>query len=332
MAKNKKFEIILDECLELLLTGEGTIEQCLQRYPEYAAELKPLLITATSIEKAVDVKPSQEFKARAHYQMQLLMAGSAPKRTSFWSLQPKWVIATMAVMVVFLMSGGTVLAANSSMPGSPLYPIKIAAENISLQLAGSDIEKAEIYAAIAERRVEEMIYVVENGKTSYAVNIAQKYDQTMVALSTLSLSTENVFALSATGTDSFGATENSLDTSKQASAPQVGLAAPSVATGTESDQTGDRTLTTETVTTSTPVPNVTLATPGTSTNTSNKTMNSILTDKDKLKQYIAYNAVYHPEKLQQLLDIAPENIKPLIRHMIENATLDNRQILDKLDD
>jgi len=331
MAKNKKFEIILDECMELLLTGQGTIEQCLERYPEYAAELKPLLNTVASIEKAVDVKPSQEFKARAHYQLQLLMAGSAPKRTTFWSLQPKWIIATMAIMVLFLMGGGTVLAANSSMPGSPLYPIKIATENISLQFAGSDIKKAEIYAVLAERRVEEMVYIVENGKTTYAEKIALKYDQTMAALNALPLSAENVLAMSAAGTEKFGATENNQDTSQQASSPQVGLAAPAVTTDTQTNQTGDRTLTTDTAATNTPAPNITLAIPSTSSNTSNKTINSILTDKDKLKQYIAYNAIYHPEKLKELLDKAPENIKPLIRHMIENATVDNTQILDKLD-
>ena len=50
MGSNKQFNNILDECLESLLTGQETVEQCLQRYPEYAAELEPLLRTATDSE------------------------------------------------------------------------------------------------------------------------------------------------------------------------------------------------------------------------------------------------------------------------------------------
>ena len=70
MGNNKQFNNILDECLESLLTGQETVEQCLQRYPEYAAELEPLLRTALIMNKAVDVKPSVDFRAKARYQMQ----------------------------------------------------------------------------------------------------------------------------------------------------------------------------------------------------------------------------------------------------------------------
>ncbi|GAI42438.1 unnamed protein product, partial [marine sediment metagenome] len=43
MSKEKEFDNILDECLERLLVNGETIEQCLQSYPEQAANLKPLL-------------------------------------------------------------------------------------------------------------------------------------------------------------------------------------------------------------------------------------------------------------------------------------------------
>jgi hypothetical protein len=331
MDKNQKIETILDECLGLLLTGETTVDQCLERYPEYAAELKPLLITAVSIEKALDVKPSPEFKARARYQLQLKMAGPAPKRASIWSLQPKWVVATMAVMVVFLMSGGTVLAANSSMPGSPLYSIKIASENISLQLAGSDIKKAEIYAAIAERRVDEMVYVVENGKTAYAENIAIKYDDTLIAMNALPLASEVEFTMAASTSDTFGASASTENPTQKATSPQFAIASTPTTTGSESNQTSDRSsasTTTVPVVASVPVPDITLNVPTTS---NNKSHNASDIAKDKLKQYIAYNAIHHPEKLQELLNKSPESLKPLLRRMIENASQDNLEFLGKLD-
>ena len=44
MKKSSDFENILDECLEQLIKG-GTVEQCLESYPERVLELEPLLRT-----------------------------------------------------------------------------------------------------------------------------------------------------------------------------------------------------------------------------------------------------------------------------------------------
>jgi hypothetical protein len=60
-----RIEIVLDECLERLRQGES-VEQCLARYPEQAAELEPLLRVAMASQKAsLAVEPRPEFKARA---------------------------------------------------------------------------------------------------------------------------------------------------------------------------------------------------------------------------------------------------------------------------
>ena len=81
MGNNKQFDNILNDCMERLITGQETVEQCLQRYPEYIKELAPLLHTAALMNKAVDVKPSADFRTRARYQMQLKMTESkAPRR------------------------------------------------------------------------------------------------------------------------------------------------------------------------------------------------------------------------------------------------------------
>ena len=45
MKNKKEFENILDGCLESVLRGES-VEACLELYPDYAEELRPLLMTA----------------------------------------------------------------------------------------------------------------------------------------------------------------------------------------------------------------------------------------------------------------------------------------------
>ena len=68
MKTSKEFDNILNECLERLLIKGETIEQCLQSYPEQAAELKSLLETALVVKKASAIQPRVDFKARARYQ------------------------------------------------------------------------------------------------------------------------------------------------------------------------------------------------------------------------------------------------------------------------
>ena len=56
-----------------------------------------------------------------------------------------------------LLSGGsTVAVASNSMPDEPLYPLKLATEQVRLTLTLSDIGKADLHATLADRRVAEI--------------------------------------------------------------------------------------------------------------------------------------------------------------------------------
>ena len=83
MKRGKEFDNILDECLERLLVEGEAVEQCLDSFPEDAAELEPLLRTAMVVNKAVAVQPDLEFKARARYQFQSLLEEALGSDTSY---------------------------------------------------------------------------------------------------------------------------------------------------------------------------------------------------------------------------------------------------------
>ena len=68
MKRNKEFNNILDECLERLLVKGETVEQCLASYPQYAAELEPLLQMAVAAKEASAIQARPEFKAKARYE------------------------------------------------------------------------------------------------------------------------------------------------------------------------------------------------------------------------------------------------------------------------
>lgn len=188
MKKTKELNNILNDCLERLLVKGETIEQCLQSYPEHAAEIEPLLQTAMATKKAVAIQPQPEFKARARYQFQSALQEVKPKRAlPFFGWQPQWAVAIAVVLVVLLAGGGTVTAAGYSMPDSPLYAVKLATEQVQLTLTPSDIGKAGLHAKLADRRVAEIVYIANKGKPKQIEQIAQRLNKHLAMIASLSL-------------------------------------------------------------------------------------------------------------------------------------------------
>ncbi len=183
MSKEKEFDNILDECLERLLVKGETIEQCLQSYPEPAANLKPLLQTALATRKAVAIQPPAEFKARARYQFHAaLQEAASPRSRPFLSWFPRWATVVTTVLAVLLAGGGTIAVASYSMPDDLLYPVKLATEQVQLALTPSDIGKARLYAKFVDRRVAEIIYTANKGNAQQVEAITQRLDKRLIML------------------------------------------------------------------------------------------------------------------------------------------------------
>jgi hypothetical protein len=164
----ERFENILDECLERLRQGES-VEQCLERYPDQAAELAPLLRVAMASQKTYSaLKPRPEFKARARHELEAHMRGREPKpkpkKASAIGWVPRWAVVVASVVLIFLVAGtGTVAASTSSMPDDTLYPVKLATERVRLGLSRGDINKARVNVRLADRRVKEIVYLAKKG-------------------------------------------------------------------------------------------------------------------------------------------------------------------------
>jgi Domain of unknown function (DUF5667) len=164
----ERFENILEECLERLRRGES-VEQCLERYPDQAAQLAPLLRVAVASQKTYSgLKPRPEFKARARREMQEVLHGRArniqPKKVSSAGWIPRWAVAMASVVLIFLIAGtGTVAASTTSMPDDTLYPVKLATERVRLGLTRGGISKARVNVRLVDRRVKEIVYLAKKG-------------------------------------------------------------------------------------------------------------------------------------------------------------------------
>jgi len=185
MSKMKDFDNILDECLERVVRGE-TIAACLAAYPEHAAELEPLLQTASQTRGALAVTPRPEFRqtAAARFAAAAREMPAPEKRGFSLGLRPAWT-TLIVVLIVLLAGGGTVGAAANSLPDSPLYSVKLATESVRLTLAFSDEGKAELYASFADERVNEIVRMAAGGKVAEVERATERLDDQLLAMSGL---------------------------------------------------------------------------------------------------------------------------------------------------
>ncbi len=187
--KDKELDNILDDCLERLRRGE-TVAACLAAYPEQAEALKPLLETAGRAQGAMDIKPRPEFRqsAAAEFAKAVREIPAAEKHGFSFGLRPAWV-TLIAVVIVLAAGGGTVGVASSSLPDSPLYSVKMAAESVQLALTFSDEGKTELYANFADERIDEIVQMAAAGKAGEVERATARLDDQLLAMSDLTAPT-----------------------------------------------------------------------------------------------------------------------------------------------
>ena len=91
-----------------------------------------------------------------------------PKTRVGAPLRKSWVprMATILAVVLFALSsiGGTVYAAQGSLPGDLLYPVKILTEDIQVRLESDPEQRLDLYASFANRRLEEIEAQIQAGE------------------------------------------------------------------------------------------------------------------------------------------------------------------------
>jgi hypothetical protein len=324
------FEEILNECVDRVLEGES-IEQVLSAYPEHADELRPLLKTVASAGVVSDVKPRPEFKSIARAEFQSAARDLEDKKQSsgffsrwYHSWKFGWSVASVSLLIVVMGLTGAVLVASDSMPDESLYSVKLATEKAHLAITTSDLAKAELNASYAERRIDEIVYMVEQQDTDGVILAANNLYSNLSNINS-SIDDElasNVFADSnepqdtgATEAESggvlmFSAPEGSDETTTTTTAA-AGEPAPSVSkdaergdVGIASDQEADNSLT-----------------------AGNEHLSGEYEElESKIRKYISRLAL-----LERALENASEDVKPEIEQAIAQSQAEYEEALAKLE-
>ena len=175
---DKKLASVLDQCLEALRQGED-LETVLARHPQEARELEPLLRTALEVQQALAyLRPLPGARDRVWTHLQPSLR-PAPQRRRFpvlaWS-RP-WSVALASLVLALFLAGGSVLASSQSLPGQPLYPVKLATEQVQVAFTPTRVGKARLELRLAERRSQEMVALAGRDGPQALDRLAQRLDR-----------------------------------------------------------------------------------------------------------------------------------------------------------
>ncbi len=221
-AHNEDFELILQQSLEQIQSGQATLEEVLEQHSNLADELRPLLETALwfRIRKAtVDPRPGfvrasqrrlveqikQEQAARA---VPVYAGGVSAIKQFIEGLTSRRLAFQMAVVIILaagMVAGGAGVGrmASTALPGDPIYGVKIALEDASLALAGDQAATAELHMRYAQRRLDEIQALAAENRVDEIAETVLMYEEHvnqtiryMLALKGLDQGRANELALS----------------------------------------------------------------------------------------------------------------------------------------
>jgi hypothetical protein len=181
---------VLDTALERLRAGES-LPDILAHYPAHAESLAPLLNAAVALAplRAVEMPPAAALAAdREKFlseitQMQPQPVSSGPLvRLKGWLARrfPKRTLetsrpkekrqmvvllakATLIFSLIFGSAGGVAVLSADSLPGSLLYPAKLAVEQVRLNFTSGPADRAMLHLELAQVRVQEIEQLAQAG-------------------------------------------------------------------------------------------------------------------------------------------------------------------------
>jgi uncharacterized membrane protein YgcG len=182
---------VLDIATKRMISGEP-IPTVLAEYPAHARALYPLLNTAVMLETIRPVEmPRSEvlqadrdaFLARVANLQQQPVSPEPLKRLKEWivhylpwnllnsthqrkeqrRMNALLIKAVMVFSVIFGSTGGTAVYAAHSLPGSPVYPLKLSMEQARLALTSDPASQANVHLTLAQVRTQEMEQLAQQG-------------------------------------------------------------------------------------------------------------------------------------------------------------------------
>lgn len=197
---NLSIQEALDYCLE---NPDGlSAQELLDRFPQYRAELSDMLLFANEL--AEITPPPVMLERREAMKSRIMMAAQTqanaarvarpaalvkPARVAKplpWFLRPGWVTAAAAIIILMFVWW----SADRALPDSPFYNVKLASENIILNLTSKPVDKAILNTNIANARLYDLRAMQQTGKLVQAAPALESYSRRVTEANAILLTLE----------------------------------------------------------------------------------------------------------------------------------------------
>jgi hypothetical protein len=194
-----EFSDVLAESIEAIERGKLTSEECLEKYPAYADNLGDLLPVMAMLRDAPPVEPSQAFQQQSPQRLLAQLETPVHENVTFlqalrhkWQstqsqiLLPKrmqrmaWTII-LTIFVTFMASTGVLYAADSAVPGDPLYKIDRSLEALQLSMTHNLEDNVSLRLAQAEERLVEAQTLAERADEENLQNALADYSESILS-------------------------------------------------------------------------------------------------------------------------------------------------------
>lgn len=174
-----------DDCIDRLARGQS-LQACLEVYPQYAAELAPMLEAGVVVARAAEIDAEwSEIQAgmEARFERALSNGGVDVRRGAAAWVRLMGTVASVLLVMVIALNGLTILS-QGSLPGDTLYGYKRFTESIRLNLVDSSGIGA-LTEEFAQRRLDETQAVLDDGRVVEVdfIGMVQAVDLEGIALS-----------------------------------------------------------------------------------------------------------------------------------------------------
>ena len=175
---------LLARCLDDLRSGQTTLDAVLASHPEVQQELRALLEAPLAIPRGpIAPAPSAAFRQRARAELLTRLAETPQPwwQRFFDSLAvptPRFGLALPLLLAVLLGLGGfggAAYAAQDTLPGDLLYPLKTGLETAQVAMTFSESGRVEEYLAQAAERLEELTLAQERGRVNALTGLSRAY-------------------------------------------------------------------------------------------------------------------------------------------------------------
>jgi hypothetical protein len=198
---------ILQSCLELIASGQEIPEALMERCFDAEAALQPELEAALWLRTSREsLDPRPEWLSASRNRLvermrseNLVAPGQSwppePDRKGWLRSLPiyqrkfgpasmiciyRFALALVMLLACIIVSNGAVQAAQSSLPGNTLYPLKIVQEKAQLAVSGTEVADIQLRIRFSQRRLVEIEALILENRFEYIPGTVANLEEEMI--------------------------------------------------------------------------------------------------------------------------------------------------------